>query len=74
MPGTLRRVWIGAFLLVGWIMSLVLGIEPVRANDLKDQELSDLVGRLISILFLFMKCIEFGIGPFTTRTIRPAPD
>ena len=45
MPSVLRGIWIVAFLLAGWVMSMVLGIEPVRANDLKDQELSDLVRR-----------------------------
>jgi hypothetical protein len=43
MPSTLRRIWIGAFLLVGWVMNMGLGIEPVHAIYLKDQELSALV-------------------------------
>ena len=35
----------GTFILAVGVMSMVFGIEPVHANDLKNQELSDLVRR-----------------------------
>ena len=59
MPSVLRGIWIVAFLLVGWVMSMVLGIEPVRANDLKDQELSDLVRRAYIYSFPVYEMYQF---------------
>ena len=59
MPSVLRDIWIVAFLLVGRVMSMVLGIEPVGANGLKDQELSDLVRRAYIYSFSVYEMYQF---------------
>jgi hypothetical protein len=43
MPSIRRRIWMLSFFLIFFLMSWTFGIEPVRAGDPTDQELSALV-------------------------------